>query len=712
MATRYRDLQGPVSLQTGLVDNSAARAAQSLAQSFSQFENAASTIGGALREQEGAREGEAAGAAGTPAPRAGVAATTRHGASYNNAAEVSYANKVSIDVAEQLERIEREAETDPILYGEKTKGLLEGTLGDAPAEWRSRLEQHLTPRVLAGAARVARASDQKRKQEGLADYLASEPVVISQLVKTLRELPGEAGDAELARVVDERRAQIDAFVADNFLDPVQGEKMRQDFTAKVDEALSADRTGSVVEDLVATARGDVEAADDMLMELEAREDLTLEEKTAIRGAYREQSELLRFERTRAHMDELANLSRRLAGGEFSGIRAEAGRLYRRGALSPAEYEQYVAAAERNRQAEIEKDADKEAVEATMTLGEMAGSTGLDPGNTDHQKAAEQYFADQVTQGGMKPGDQRFRETALALTQRLNILPKSAESWARVALLSNDPLVAAQAADFMDRVHQAKPNAYAWNEEPKLTALAATLQDNMAAGVDPVQAYELARKTTWDMKDSERAVREQRYKDLVKKDPNVNVLSEKLNQNRGFFQSDLPVPVGAQTEYEGLVRQYYLLTDDIKQARKLAGKQVRSSWGETTVNGKPEITKYPVERMGLTPEVVRADIAAAVEPLGMDPAKVRLVPGPSTDRTKGTTWALGYTDETGMPEIVLDAKNRPLAYALPTGVGFAEAREASRQKNLARAKAERDAELKAEAERRALTGANSLASGLR
>jgi hypothetical protein len=161
MATRYRDLQGPVSLQTGLVDNSPARAAQSLAQSFSQFENAASTIGGALREQEGAREGEAAGAAGTPAPRSGVAATTRAGAAYNNAAEVSYANKVTVDVAEQLERIEREAETDPILYGEKTKGLLEGTLGDAPPEWRTRLEQHLTPRVRAWPGPPTRSASRR-----------------------------------------------------------------------------------------------------------------------------------------------------------------------------------------------------------------------------------------------------------------------------------------------------------------------------------------------------------------------------------------------------------------------------------------------------------------------------------------------------------------------------------------------------------------------
>jgi hypothetical protein len=708
MATRYRDLQGPVSLQTGLVDNSPARAAQSLAQSFSQFETAASSIGGALREQEGAREGEAAGAAGTPAPRSGVAATTRHGASYNNAAEVSYANKVSVDVAEQLERIEREAETDPILYGEKTKGLLEGTLGDAPPEWRTRLEQHLTPRVLAGAARVARASDTKRKQETLADYLASEPVAISQLVKTVRELPGEAGDAELARVMDERRAQIDALVADNILDPVQAEKMRQDFTGKVDEALSADRTGAVVEDLVATARGDVEAADDMLMALESREDLTLEEKSAIRGAYREQSELLRFERTRTHKDELANLSRRLASGEFSGIRSEAGRLYRRGALSPAEYEQYTAAAERNRQAEIEKDADKEAAEVIDFM---------DPGNPDHQKAAEQYFSDTVKLADMKPGDERWQTLAINLVNKKNILPKSAESWARVSLISGDPIAAANAAVFMDRVKDAKGGAYAWNHEPKIEAFAELLRANMKAGMDPVQAHETVRKTTIDMTPTERDIRTEAYKALVKKNPNANFLGNALNEGRSFFRADGPrlePPPRLQGEFEDLVRQYYLVTDDLDTARKLAGDNVKSRWGVTRMNGQPEIAKYPVERYGLSPEIVRADIAPLVEPLGLDPAKVQLIPAEdgSTERTKGVNWNLGYIDETGMPEVVLGANNRPKPYRLPLGGGFAEAREAVRRKNLARARVERDAEEKAEIERRATMGANSLAPGLR
>jgi hypothetical protein len=696
MATRYRDLQSPVSLQTGLVDNSPARAAQSLAQSFSEFENVAGSLGGALREQQGLLEGEAAGAGGTPQPRSGLAATTRYGAAYNGAAEVSYANKVSMDVAADIDRIETEAEADPLLYGEKTKGLMEGTLADAPPEWRTRLEQHIAPRVQAGAMRVARAADTVRKQEALAGHLDSEPVVISQLVRTVRELPGEAGDAEMARVVAERHAQIDALVEDNVLDPVQAQRLRQSFGEQVDKALSADRTGSLVEEIVAAARTDVEAADDLLTTIDARDDLSLDEKTAVRSAYREQSELLRFERTRVHMEDLAGLSRRLAAGEFSGIRAEAGRLYRRGALSPAEYEQYVGAAERNRQAEIEKDSSREAMEIV---------TGpYDPANTDHQKAAEQLFQDVTKVGGAKPGDERWRATALAMVQERNILPKSAESWARVALLSNDPIAAAQAADFMDRVQQAKPNAYAWNSEPKLEALASGLKDNMAAGMDPTEAYETARKTTWDMKDSDRATREEEYRKLLKKDPNANAISGTLNdvyEDEPWMQSKLPVPVAARAEYDGLVRQYYLLTDDLKKARELAGSKVKQSWGVSRVNGKPAFIKYPPERYGLDPAVVRADIAASVEPLGLDPAKVQLVPSASTDRTKGTTWALGYVDETGMPEIVLDKNNRPLAYGLPLGVGFAEAKAAARAKNLTRAQVERDAEIKADEERRAV-----------
>jgi hypothetical protein len=696
MATRYRDLQSPVSLQTGLVDNSPARAAQSLAQSFSEFENVAGSLGGALREQQGLLEGEAAGAGGTPQPRSGLAATTRYGAAYNGAAEVSYANKVSMDVAADIDRIETEAEADPLLYGEKTKGLMEGTLADAPPEWRTRLEQHIAPRVQAGAMRVARAADTVRKQEALAGHLDSEPVVISQLVRTVRELPGEAGDAEMARVVAERHAQIDALVEDNVLDPVQAQRLRQSFGEQVDKALSADRTGSLVEEIVAAARTDVEAADDLLTTIDARDDLSLDEKTAVRSAYREQSELLRFERTRVHMEDLAGLSRRLAAGEFSGIRAEAGRLYRRGALSPAEYEQYIGAAERNRQAEIEKDSDKEAFDATGAVN---------PADPVHQKAAEEFFQGLVKIGGMKPGDERYRQTAIAMVSARNILPKSAQDWASIALLSSDPVAAGQAADFMARVDKAKPNAYAWNHEPKLEALASTLRDNVAAGLDPTAAYELARQTTWDMKESERKIRDEDYQKEIKKNPNANAIESTLNDvynDRPGWQSRLKVPAGARAEYDGLVKQYYMLTGSLPKARELAGNKLKRSWGVSTVNGKPEFIKHPPEGKGLTPDVVRADIAEAVKPLGLDPARMRLAMSSTTDLSGGVNWNLAHEDELGWPEIVLDKNNRPLAYGLPLGVGFAEARARSRQKNEARALVERDAEIKAEEERRAVS----------
>ena len=706
MATRYRDLQRPALLETGLVDTGAVRMQAQLAQSFRDFENTALEIGGALREQEGAVAGAAEGAAGTPRPRTGFGATTRFGQAYNNAAEVTYANKVQLDLAQDLERIELESDADPIGYANKAQALYEGTLREAPAVWKPRVQQIVAPLMAAGTARVNRQALVKGRQEAQASYMATMPTLVDTFLKNVRELSPEQGDEEMARLVSEHDAKLAALVADGVYTAPEAEKLRQVFVADLDQRLSDSRTGDVVADIAEAARMDASTADSMLADIEAREDLSLEEKTQIRSDVRGQMELLQYERSRQHVDELSALSKRLAAGDFgAGVESEARRLYRRAAMSPEEYEGVLTAAERNRQVRIERDTDKEAV-----VDLFSSEGGLDPANTEHQKAAETAFSEAAKVSGMATGDDRWRQTALQFVQRFNILPKSAESWARVALLSGDPLAATRAARFMSQVREAKPNAYAWNHEPKLEAFAAVLRGNMDAQIDPVQAYEMARKTTIDMKESEAAIREENYRKLVKKDPNIASLTEVVNKKRSErwgWQRDLPVPVAAQAEYESLVKQYYLYTDSLEEARNLAGEKIAGAWGESTVNGEPEIVKYPPEHKGITPEVVREDIAKTVAPLGLDPASLRLAPYAGTDRTRGVYWTLEHTDELGANETLLGADNRPLEYMLPVGQEFTAIRDAIKARKLAeaieeRAQRERNAQEQIELQRRIAT----------
>ena len=109
MPTRYRDLQGRSVLQTGLVDTSRVNVAQSLADTFKQFEKTATQVGTTLRAAQGEQAGAVAGAAGRPSLQTGWRALTAHGRAYNNAAEVTYANKLQIDLDASLDRIEAES---------------------------------------------------------------------------------------------------------------------------------------------------------------------------------------------------------------------------------------------------------------------------------------------------------------------------------------------------------------------------------------------------------------------------------------------------------------------------------------------------------------------------------------------------------------------------------------------------------------------------
>ena len=674
MPTRYRDLQNRTLLQTGLVDDSGAQTAARLASVFKQFENTAAQIGTTLQTRRGAAEGAAAGAAGTPEMVRGWRSLTARGAAYNSAAEVAYTNKLQIDLDEQLDRIELESEADPVSYQAKAKGLLDGTLKNVPVEMRPQIEQMARARVVAGTSRIAVQADAKRKSEGVAAYIAGAPRRVSGVLTATKNLPPEEADAEMQRAIADNDQQLAALVAENALTPVQAEQQRQAFIADLDAGVAGLKVGLMVDDLMNAARLNVEDGDQMLAELEAREDLSPEEKEDVRSKYREARNLLYFERSRQHIEATTSLARDLGNGAYGGsVIARARDLYRKAALSPDEFQSALRQSDRNAEEAIDEDSDAAAVAAILAAGGR-----LDPGSgpigSKHRKGLTALFDQAVKEGGMTPGDDRWRAMAVGTTQQTNILAESAESWARIQLASGDPAAAISAARFVQQVQEAVPGAYAWNDEPELQAFADLLLTNVNAAIDPQQAYDTARKSIYGVQPGVKKARLDEYDALVKRDPNVNRLSSQLNKGRGWFgPPELPVPAAAAAEYETLVREFFVISGDIEQARKLAGQQMKQNWGETRVNGEPEFTKYPLEKMGVDVSIVRQDNAETLKAMGsdVDPDTVRLVPINATDRTRGLQWGLEVIDEDGNYDIIVGPNGREQAYTLPFAEEFDE-----------------------------------------
>lgn len=658
MATRYRDLQRPTLLQTGIVDNSAAQKAEALAGAFRSFSRTGAEVLGGLNAVQGAQVGAAEGAAGTPQPKTGWRALTRFGESYNSAAEVTYSNKLQTDIHERLSQLETESEADPVKFQALTEAYSGELMKTVPPEYAPRIGQMMSARISAGNIRVGEQAIQLERRTGLASYLDSTQTRIAATLEAIKGLSPEDGDAAIAETIAENERQLDAF---KWMDPVDRVKLRDSFNKDFEAAVTGQKIGGVVDEIGQIARTDTVEADRMLATIEDRTDLSPDEKTEIRSKVRQQRELLESERSNLYYKDVAGLAQRLARDEYGvGVEREAERLYRLGALSDGEYKGYMAQSANNADRVIKENARARAAEGVMYLGGK-----LDPANPEHRKGVSTAFENEVARLGIMPGDDRYTQMALDITKQSNILPEGAESWARTSLLSGDPGLASRAAGFLTQLKKANPGAYEWQKEPKLASMAGLLMDNLGDGLSHERAYEMAYKDVYEVAPAEKEIRDADYNQYVKENDPSAELEKAFTQevNWGFDKKPPPIPAAVRAEYDRLSRQFYNESGSWKQAGELATAQIKARWGVTEVNGTPEFTRYPLEQTyGFPASFIRADVAEQVK--GLTDRPVRLTQSPTTNATRGLDWTVQYQREDGMWEILRDSKNRPAIYSPP------------------------------------------------
>jgi len=654
MATRYRDLQSPTLIQTGQSDSSAAQLSQQLANTFKDFENTSLKFGGILRAQTGEAAGMAEGAAGAPKPRSGLAAATPFGRAYNNAAEITYSNKVQVDLATRLNEIEQEAGTDLAKYDALAKASVEGTLKDAPPEWQVQVGQLVQPQVVSSRMRVAKLAHLKELDDADASYLEWAQPAIEQYAKDSVDMTPEEADASLAALVAKNEEQLAFLHEKGAIDAVERVKRKQTFVDVLDAAIADSHINAKVDDLMAVDTVNASKGDQAAAAMLADETIPQEEKDKIYQLFHQRRAALMDASAGKYLAETTALSKALAAGQ-SGLDGRAKWLYDRHALSREQYQGAVDQSTNNGQvAAGVGDA------ISYVQGKLDSGTGLDPGSSDDRKAAEAYFTAAVK--NYTPGDDNWRATAEAFVKRGNILPESAQSWTRVAAMN--PLTAAQAADFAARIREAKPEADAWNGEPKLDVYLTMVKDGMDNGGDPATVTANAHEVVYDMSPGVKEVRAADQKEYLKENP---LTKDAIAKSMGVDDADL-LSDDARASYTAEFNKAFALSGKPDIAHKVAAQKMRV-YGIDTINGKPEMVRFPLSNKGFHDDVLRHDLTQSLAPLGIDGKNVRLVHIPATDRTRGMVWGLGTTDEFGNPEILQDDKNQRLVWTPPIGVDY-------------------------------------------
>lgn len=221
MATRYRNLQGPVAVDTNSIDNGDAQTAQALAGAFKEFSNQGFEIAGGLATERGRQAGSAAGATSDPAFRAGMRAQTMYGQAYNNAALRSYAVHAEADADDTAVRLEAEANNDPEKFKATLGAVHAEVLKQAPEQARGVLDEIYTRKLGDGTARLTQSAMAEQKAKARVDVSEG----ISRSTDRIAQYRATDDPAQhvLADEEDHKLAMlIDASVKDGTLTQVEG----------------------------------------------------------------------------------------------------------------------------------------------------------------------------------------------------------------------------------------------------------------------------------------------------------------------------------------------------------------------------------------------------------------------------------------------------------------------------------------------------------
>lgn len=310
-------------------------------------------------------------------------------------------------------------------------------------------------------------------------------------------------------------------------------------------------------------------------------------------------------------------------------------------------------------------------------GAVSRGQGLDPTDKELRKGMDAAFQE-ATQG-QPPGSPGWINRGADMARRTGIVPDSMIAWSRTQLVSGDPATAASAAQTISRLSDADPRGlpYAMKEDKESASMAKMINDAVTAGADPKTAVENARAVI-NMPDAQKeALNESYRKNKVAASSLMSLVSRFSSQapyKPGFMQAIPPIPPAMLGQYEELRQDYYKTTGgNIQQASDLAQANLKNVWGISEVNGKREFMMYAPEaqNVGLTTqsvqEAMRTFVAAqaGVKPELADPNKIHLTPSVETATTNGQKWNVSVPDQFGAYGPLLDERNNPLVFTLPT-----------------------------------------------
>lgn len=215
---------------------------------------------------------------------------------------------------------------------------------------------------------------------------------------------------------------------------------------------------------------------------------------------------------------------------------------------------------------------------------------LDYRNTDHKTAVDDYYMNMPEESRANP------DAVVSLIKSTKVIPSVVESSLNAGLKGSVEQVVA-ASDLVARMNAQTPETL--SQLPTDTkAMGVMVSRLVGSGVSPAKAVELANNSIYNTTKEQKEVLKSQLnqKNLVSKKQSGFKSAVKKISPSWFMPSRTPSMDRMEASHSYLTDQYYLMTHDIDTAMTLATTDISSVWGSTWVNGKEQMSKYPVEKM--------------------------------------------------------------------------------------------------------------------
>jgi len=663
MATRYRDIVGPVDPATGLPDTGEADLAGQLAAAGRRVAGVGLELGEQVMAARGEREGTEAGATGTPKTMSDFAATTPYGRAYKSAAEVTYVNRQQIDIAAKADELAIKHEGRPDEFQNAFYAFYGALKKEAPAEYHPRIEAIAKAHYTAGYNRLTAQRIAQGESDAKASVYASIPAEAALGVRLALQTPGKEGDAQLlgiaARVLEQ--AQVLGF------DDLEIAKVKGLLAEAIDDELFKQKVQPAADKITAAFGASTSQGNDALAALVKSKTFDNEDLDSILNEVQKYNNNRGQVARALHADTYTDLSRRLDAGDTGrDLWGIAKKLYEDGAITLDGRASLEGRIRSNVEARAREQAENYFPRLDLIFDDNIAEARAPLFDAD-KKERDDYdrrFVVNIAKKGLFPGTKEYTDEVLRIVRRAGIVPDSVKLFMDTLATSNSAPDAAIAAELFKAIGDQEPVAVALTA---VTPQARVVLETMASmqrvgGADPRAAHDKALKMIeLGPQNRERLLSAVRSKSAVE-------------DTDAYFREDLDArfdPIffgheGEGTEYfRERYREAYELgfvtsNGDHKIARSFAQAAfVRA--GTSEVNGYVQSFHYvPVGDIETWRADIRLTVAAAQIGRDMvDPDKVELIEVPETLQSEGRTYGLAVRNKNGSYDLLRDPKGSPL-----------------------------------------------------